>query len=170
MLGRQSRTEGSSDLPAPYTELPTASQGRAPPSHTHIDTAHQPQFLQLHPIAIYLPIFLVVIPKMAVVSDRQLSGQAKLRVSFGNSGALSRALEDGVGILLIINFLTRFLATFVSCPSWKCYENIFSWGILSLSISDSKWENIILTSERLKKWSSKLNPGTKGKLRGFGSI
>lgn len=150
MSGRQSRTEGSSDLPAPCTKLPTAFQQRAPSSHTHIDTAHHPQSLQLHLIAIYLPILLVVIPKIAVVSDTQLSGETKLRVSFGNSVALSRALKNGAGNLLI-NFLTRFLATFVSCPSWKCYENIFSWGILSLAVPDSKWKTFILTSERLKK-------------------
>lgn len=63
-------------------------------------------------------------------------------VSFGNSAALGRALKDGAGNLLIINFLTRFLAIFMSCPSWKCHENIFSWSILSLSVSFSKWENI----------------------------
>lgn len=56
MLGGQSKTEGPSDLPVPCTELPTAFQGRAPASNTHTDTAHQPQFLQLHLIAIYLPV------------------------------------------------------------------------------------------------------------------
>lgn len=113
----------------------------------------------------------VAVPKTAAGSDGQLSGEAELGVSFGSIAALNRALKDGVGNLLIINFLTRFLATFTSCPSWKCYENIFSRGILSLPISDSKWENIYSNIREIKKkWSSKLNPGTKGKLRGFCSI
>lgn len=86
MLGRQSRTKGASNLPVPCTELPTAFQGRAPASHTHTDTAHQPQFFQLHLIAIYLPSFLVVIPKIAVVTDGFQEKQA-LRVSFGSSVA-----------------------------------------------------------------------------------
>lgn len=76
-------------------------------------------------------------------SDGQLSGTAERGVSSGDVVALSSTLKDGVRNLLIINFLTRFLATFASGPSWKGYENIFSRGILSLPISDRKWENIL---------------------------
>lgn len=81
--------------------------------------------------------------EIAPGSDGQLSGTAEHGVSSGDAVALSSTLKDGVRNLLIINFLTRFLATFASGPSWKCYENIFSRGILSLPISDGKWENIL---------------------------
>lgn len=139
---------GVFDLPVPCTELPSAFQGRAPTSHTHTDTGCQPQFLHL--IAIYLPVFMVVVPETAVISDRHLSGEAKLRVSFGNSIELSKALKDEVENLLIINFLMRFLATFLSCPSWKCYENIFLGVFCRSKFQIASGKAFILISERLK--------------------
>lgn len=140
MLGSQSRLRDVLTCLLPTAEPTTAFQGRVPPSSTLTDTAQQPHFFHMLQLC-----------QNCSRNDGQLSGEAELGVSFGNTVVLSRALKDGEGNLLIINFLTRFLATFVSCPSWKCYENIFSRGILSLPISDSKWENISSNIREVKK-------------------